>query len=845
MTHWLTRLSIGGLWVVLSCFDPQAGLAQDQGAGDSGTTRRQPSGRSRLGPQRPVPNSADQVPPETAVPAPKRPIEESPPVQSPETRKKSEPAPVVVPAPQPESKPALPPVVEQEQKPTAIPPIVAPTTTPDNAIAQPKAPLPTVDTESSNPAVKKGEPILVVPSEGQSQTPSGQEAPRVSPNAASTEAEPKRQMPSGRIGPARTMPEAGASDEKPETAPAPVAPALPVEVPEKPLPTLEPQILVQPPPSLPVLPDPDSKPTDQLPVGPSKPAGGDAPATIAPFAQPIEGETNKRLPGGRIRPSTAQSQPTPVIANEGDPSQAQIDEYARSNFLPIRDRWRILSSGGLLDPYSQNVLKADFPVIGQNVFLNVTAVSDSLFEARTLPTAQGVSRVQAGSGEFFGRGRQLFFNQNFVTSFELFQGSTGFKPRDWAVRLTPVFNVNYLKTQENNVVKLDVRDGSSRTDNQIAFQEAFVEKRLADVSKNFDFVSVRAGIQGFTSDFRGFIFSDNEPGVRFFGNFDNNRYQWNIAYFNLLEKDTNSMLNSFELRHRQVVVANLYRQDFIWQGYTTQLSFHHDRDDSGTQDPNGQQYDRNGFLVRPAKIGDVRPNNIRSYYLGWAGDGHIGRFNISHAIYQVLGDATHDPIAGRAVSINAQMAAVEVSYDIDWLRPKVSVFYGSGDRNPTDGTARGFDSILDNVNFAGSGFSFWNRQGVGLTQTGINLNNRFSLLNDFRSSKTQGQAQFVNPGVIVANAGLDAELTPKLKAVLNFNYLWFAATEPLKYVLHQPQVRNTIGADYSIGFIYRPLLSQNIVLSGGIAYFTPGPGFRDIQVNENLYSAFFSATLTF
>ncbi len=558
-----------------------------------------------------------------------------------------------------------------------------------------------------------------------------------------------------------------------------------------------------------------------------------------PALQPDQSGSEKRLPSGRARPIRPEREA--VMAA----TQAQLDEYERSNFIPIRDRWRIGYAGGLLDPYSQNLLKADFPIIGQNIFFNFVGISDTLFEARKLPTAQGISREQAASPNFFGRGRQLFFNQNFVTSFELFKGSTGFKPRDWAVRVTPVFNVNYLNVQERNIVNLDVRNGTTRTDGQIALQETFVEKRLVDLSRNFDFISVRAGIQGFTSDFRGFIFSDNEPGIRFFGSFDNNRYQWNLAYFNLLEKDTNSMLNSFETRHRQVVIANLFKQDFIWQGYTAQLSFHHDRDDSGTQDPNGQQYDTNGFIVRPARLGDARPHNVRSYYLGWAGDGHIGRFNISHAFYQVVGDVTHDPVAGKPVSINAQLAAAELSYDIDWLRPKISVFYASGDRNPTDGTAGGFDSILDNVNFAGSGFSFFNRQGIGLSQTGVFLTNRFSLLNDFRSSKIQGQAQFVNPGIIAANAGLDAEITPKLKMILNFNYLWFAATQPLQYVLHQPRVRSAIGADYSAGFIYRPLLSQNIVLSGGLAGFTPGGGFRDIQDGETLYSAFFSATLTF
>ena len=39
------------------------------------------------------------------------------------------------------------------------------------------------------------------------------------------------------------------------------------------------------------------------------------------------------------------------------------------------------------------------------------------------------------------------------------------------------------------------------------------EIKLFDVNKNYDFVSVRAGIQPFVSDFRGFIFSDNNLGL--------------------------------------------------------------------------------------------------------------------------------------------------------------------------------------------------------------------------------------------------------------------------------------------------------------------------------------------
>ncbi len=68
-------------------------------------------------------------------------------------------------------------------------------------------------------------------------------------------------------------------------------------------------------------------------------------------------------------------------------------------------------------------------------------------------------------------------------------------------------------------------------------------------------------------------------------------------------------------------------------------------------------------------------------------------------------------LAGGPVDINAQMAAVEFSYDQDWIRYKASFFYASGDSNPTSGTATGFDTILDNPNFIGGPFSYYARQG--------------------------------------------------------------------------------------------------------------------------------------
>ena len=99
--------------------------------------------------------------------------------------------------------------------------------------------------------------------------------------------------------------------------------------------------------------------------------------------------------------------------------------------------------------------------------------------------------------------------------------------------------------------------------------------------------------------------------------------------------------------------------------------------------------------------GTARPHNIRAYYLGWTGNGHIGRINVSNAFYQALGHDDFNTIAGRRVDINAQMGALELSVDKDWVRYRASFFYASGDSSNrsgasrTDGTARGFDSIVD------------------------------------------------------------------------------------------------------------------------------------------------------
>jgi len=532
-----------------------------------------------------------------------------------------------------------------------------------------------------------------------------------------------------------------------------------------------------------------------------------------------------------------------VVPNRWALEQPDYKRYpVKGEYVYIKPHW--------YDPFNRNRFKGDEPIwpekFGQQVFLNVTASETTFVDGRKLPVPSDVSAARPGSSEFFGRGEQFFLDQTFRFTLDLFHGDASFKPVDWRVRVTPEISLNYLDVKELGIVGPDVRAGTTRLDSHVGFQEAFVEVKLHDLSPNYDFVSVRAGIQEFNADFRGFLLSEEQPALRIFGDLKSDRIEYNVAYFNFLEKNTNSGLNTFDARNQQVVLGNVYIQDFFFPGYTAEFVGAWNKDDGGLH------YDDNGFLVRPAPVGAVINQGVGAVlhsinvgYFGWLGSGHIKRLNLTHAFYEVAGKDTNNPIARQKVTVNGQMAAVELSYDRDWIRYRLSTFYASGDHDPHSSRANGFDSIVDLPNFAGGLFSFWNREGIRLTGSGVSLTTDGSLLPNMRSNKEEGQANFVNPGIFLINAGADIDITPKLKGFVNFNYLRFMRTEPLEHVLFAAPIRHNIGEDFGIGAQYRPPLTENIILTGGVSILQPGQGFRDIYTSRTLFSVFGMAKLTF
>jgi hypothetical protein len=523
-----------------------------------------------------------------------------------------------------------------------------------------------------------------------------------------------------------------------------------------------------------------------------------------------------------ILPDSAYFQPRP------DRWNTEMPNYHRYN---LGDETPFVL-GHWYDPFNRNQLKADRPIFGKT-FFSFTADSITALEGRRLPTPSGQSTANPGEVVFFGNGGQFFLAQTFRFSFDLFHGDTSaFRPVDWRIRITPAANINYLLARENQVVSPNDLNGTTRLDGHVGLQEAFGEVKLHDFGPNYDFMNLRAGIQSFVSDFRGFVFADEQPGVRLFGNLKSNRYQYNFAGFDLLEKNTNSGLNTFHRRGREVAVANIFIQDAFFKGYTTQFSYLFQRDNGGLY------YNDNGVINRPAPIGTIQQHRIDADYIGWTGDGHIGRLNVTHAFYEVLGHDTFNQIAARKTGINAQLAAVELSVDRDYIRYRTSFLFASGDGKPRDSTARGFSSIVDGVAFAGGEFSFFNREGLPLTRAGVALNAGDSFLPDLRSSKDEGQSNFVNPGIFLYNVGADADLLPTLKMVVNTNFMQFDRTEPLEFLLQQNGVRRTIGVDSGLGFIYRPFLNDNVIIHVGATDLVPLRGLRDIYTSQTLVSVF-------
>ena len=569
---------------------------------------------------------------------------------------------------------------------------------------------------------------------------------------------------------------------------------------------------------------------------------------------------------GRERPGYTAPLPERIEQNNEGAVRAPPPQAFPKDQLPIPDRWRLIESLGLvreslLDPYNQNTYKGDrpinrakvpwLPITGDDWFFVANLISDSVYEPRTFPIPVGVQTTEDPDRlDVFGNDFSQVFSQTFIAGFALLKGSTTFKPPTVEYRLTLAYNVNYVDVPERRVLFVEPSKPSHRLDQFLGVQEAFVDYHFSQFDNDrFDFISIRAGIQPFQSDFRGFLFNDQQLGVRLFGSRDNNRFQFNLGAFWRLEKDTNSGLNAILRSPRDdfVFVANVYRQDFLVPALTSQFTVVYNMN----READDIQIDTNGFPVRPALLGTLRGRDYDVAYLGYNVDGRLGRINLTGSFYWALGEDRNSFFTDRPADINAQFAALEASYDRDWMRFRVSGAYASGDSDPYDDTEGGFDAIFENPVFAGADTSYWIRQTIPFAGGGraISVNGRNGLLNSLRSSKEQGQSNFNNPGLMLLGAGADFDLTPQFRLSANANHLWFEDTATLEVLRNEGSIPKEIGFDLSAAAIWRPKANQNIVFRLSAATLVAGDGFKDLfdtlDNDRNFYSVLANVVLTY
>ena len=577
-----------------------------------------------------------------------------------------------------------------------------------------------------------------------------------------------------------------------------------------------PIIVVQPRPSI-VVP---SAPTP-IPTPAAALSATSAPLTAADSAAPVT-------------PEAAANEP----AKETPDAAAAAAEQLRSDptpdeIKPVRTRWRTYNLEGFpayqynpLDPYHQNVLKADYPLSG-NWFLELNALNTVVHKSRRnldfsnvfadqIPIARGGTCDPLLSScplTFFAHNG--FFAENVIFGGELRLHDDTFVPSPFR------FRINGVVDFKDNINAFN--DGSDANGHLF---DAFVDYRLADLGhKNFDLLFLRAGLQGFRSDFHGLVFNDVGLGGRLFGESKKNRLRYDVAYFKLFFKNGVSGFIDFSQPSRhQVAMARLAWDDFLLPGWNSEWTFHYNHD--------------------PRTVAGGQRLDLNTFYGGATFNGHIGRWVFNPAFVAVAGHADHLE-AGVPVShsVGGWMGLIDLQYPLDFWKFRLGYLYASGDSNPADGKDRGFDAISDGVALFGGPLSYWVGENIKFGRGDFVRGNSF--LPSLRGAN--GAANYINPGVQVANAGGDFTLSPRVQMAVNVNYLRFAADGA--YTNRVVILHRDAGLEGNVFVRFKPFLrelNENVVVDTGFSLLNPLAGLRDaFQSDRTVYSTFIALRLLY
>jgi hypothetical protein len=365
-----------------------------------------------------------------------------------------------------------------------------------------------------------------------------------------------------------------------------------------------------------------------------------------------------------------------------------------------------------------------------------------------------------------------------------------FKPPVYEFRLTLAFNYNRVDTDDVRALhhRSALRHRRATTASS-ASRKCSTTIHMRDVSTRYDFDSIRVGIQPFSTDFRGFLFQDLQFGVRLFGNRDNNFWQYNLAWFRRVEKDTNSGLNDvFEgLRDDDIFIANVLSPGLFPSSASSQqatIVHNRNREDElllrqttassrarRAWAANGVRRTYDVDLPRPQRRRPHRrlqPDDSRpTYALGnnertpsWRDSRHprrllrrgtLARLRLDPpAAVAGLGQRRRQPVRRRSAPASTRSSRTRS------LRRRRHQLLDPPE-HPADRRRR--------------------REPGGP---------QLACCRSLRSSKEQGQSQLRQPGPAPdRRIGADFDLTPQSRLSVNVNQLWFDDTEMLEVARNQ------------------------------------------------------------
>ena len=349
---------------------------------------------------------------------------------------------------------------------------------------------------------------------------------------------------------------------------------------------------------------------------------------------------------------------------------------------------------------------------------------------------------------------------------------------------------------ENNFYRRE--DDDEETD--LALEESWLQ---VAVNKKFG-INIRAGIQDYKSDLIGSIYSDTDLGVRVTGTYKG--IDWSLYGTNRLENDLLSDFNQItSFRDQQVYIAHL---QFNIGKTIVKPSIHFNIDEEGDH---GR-----------GRVG--REEDVETFYVGFTTYGPIGPVNLLTGFYGVFGDQDNVSLVGaiplRDQNVRAFVGYFDVSYPVlnGKITPHTGVFYASGDNDPFDGDATGFDAISDHVDVWGSnGFMIGDRVSLGALggRTVMRHDSPYTSLRD-----TDANSNFVNPGAVAVNIGLNTKPFDKLSLDTNFTQFWWRETDSLEAILGAlgipDNLGNTLGFELNMETSYKLTDKLNVNASGTI-----------------------------